>query len=144
MATRLFSTSPRVLAWTRYLDMVWTPKQAFLARFLESIQKPRGISSIAFSALLIFVTFVKTPPLLRKSYYNIRCRFYWLKKVPTITHPTCALWRIWDLRIHLTYTSNKTENTPSLSMNLLECFHRSFVVCVFGVYATVWRAHFVL
>jgi hypothetical protein len=44
--------------------MVAAPKQAFLARFLEFIQKPRGISLIAFSALLIFVMFVKTPLLL--------------------------------------------------------------------------------
>jgi len=48
MATRLFSKSPRFLACTRYLVMVATPKQAFLARFLEFIQKPRGISLIAF------------------------------------------------------------------------------------------------
>ena len=88
MITRLFSTSPRFLACTRYLDMVWTPKQAFLARFLEFIQKPRGISLIAFSALLIFVTFVKKPPLLYKRYYNIRCWFYWLKKVATIPRDT--------------------------------------------------------
>jgi hypothetical protein len=56
--------------------MVPTPKQAFLARFLEFIQKPRGISLIVFSALLIFVMFGKTPLLLFKSYYSIRCRFY--------------------------------------------------------------------
>jgi hypothetical protein len=64
--------------------MVPTPKQAFLARFLEFIQKPRGISLIAFSALLIFVMFVKTRLLLFKSYYSIRYRFYQLKKVATI------------------------------------------------------------
>jgi hypothetical protein len=47
--------------------MVAAPKQAFLARFLEFIQKPRGISLIAFSALLIFVMFVKTPLLQSKA-----------------------------------------------------------------------------
>jgi hypothetical protein len=73
--------------------MVATPKQAFLARFLEFIQKPRGISLIAFSALLIFVMFVKTPLVLLRSYYNIRCRFYWLKKVATILRATCAFRR---------------------------------------------------
>ena len=76
MAKCLFSTSPRFLARTRYFVIVPTPKQAFLARFLEFIQKPRGISLIAFSALLIFVMFVKTPLLLFKSYYNIRCKSY--------------------------------------------------------------------
>jgi hypothetical protein len=61
-----------------------------LARFLEFIQKPRGISSIAFSALLIFVMFAKTPLLLLKSYYSIRRRFYYLKKVATIPRATCT------------------------------------------------------
>jgi hypothetical protein len=47
--------------------MVATPKQAFLARSLEFIQKPRGISLITFSALLILVMFAKTPLLLFKA-----------------------------------------------------------------------------
>jgi glycopeptide antibiotics resistance protein len=62
------------LACTRYFVMVATPKQASLARSLAFIQKRRSISTIAFSALLFFVMFVKTPQLLFKSYCSIRRR----------------------------------------------------------------------